>query len=151
MNNSLFKTFQSPYHIVSLKSPRYKSVLKYLAVALLLLPVLFLVFKSFSMYLVGHAAVFVVLPLFLWMYLMSEQVTDVKLDVIKVFVILVVYFSYLTMLTWVMIRVFNPGFKYEYVLLSFGYIVLLGVVSVITVTAFFHHRYTQRVIERKKL
>jgi len=146
MNQALFKTFKSPYHAVTLQSSRYHKVMPYFVVLIMGLPLLFVIFKSFSVYLIAQVIVFLVFPVFLWVFLNTDQVSDIKLDIIKVFVIMSLYFSYLLGLCWIMVGIFQPLLKTEYLLLSLGYIILLLIVTIITTVVFFYHRYAQKII-----
>lgn len=149
MNQALFKTFKSPYYAVTLKSPRYHQILPYFIILIIGLPLLFVFFKSFSVYLIAQVIVFSIFPIFLWVFLNTDQITDIKLDIIKIFVIISLYFSYLIGLCWVMVVLFQPALKTEYLLLNLGYIILLFIVTIITTTVFFYHRYAQKIINVK--
>ena len=149
MRETLFQTFRSPYHASSLESPRYRRLVPYLAFIIVFLPVIFLIFKSFTIYLISHVLVFFLFPGFLWVYLMTEKLSDIKLDVIKVFVIITLYLSYLAGLVWVMIVFFNPSLKTEFIFLSLGYMALLLLTTIMVTGVFFYHRYAQRIIKRK--
>ena len=151
MNKSLFKTFNSPYHALSFKSSRYKHVVPYFAAVMLILPLLFIIPQSFSVYLVSQVVIFILFPIFLWVHLNTDQVTDIKLDIIKVFVFITIYFSYLLILAWIMIQIFKPDFLLEYVILTIGYISLLFVMALIVTATFFYHRYAQRIIKESKI
>lgn len=148
MYDRLFQTFKSPYQIVTLESRRYRHITRCLFVLLVVLPVLFLLVRTPETYFWSRVVVLAVFPLSLWLYLKSEEVSDLKLDAIKIFTAASVYFLYLTFLIWVMIRMFNPALKLGFVLLSLGYIFLLAVISVIVVFTFFHNRYARRIISR---
>ncbi len=151
MNSSVFKTFVSPYHAFSLHSARYRHVVPYCVFALVALPLLFLFFRSISVYYMGHVIVFILFPLFLWVYLNTDEVTDIKLDVIKVIVLTTFYFSYLLALSWVMTRVIKATLTFEYMLITLGYIFLLFIVAVMITGASFFHRYAQRIIREKNI
>ena len=149
MNQALFKTFKSPYHAVTLESPRYHQILPYFIILIIGLPLLFVFFKSFSIYLIAQVIVFLIFPIFLWVFLNIDKVTDIKLDIIKIFVIISLYFSYLLCLCLVMVVLFQPALKTEYLLLNLGYIILLLIVTIITTAVFFYHRYAQKIINVK--
>lgn len=149
MRDTLFQTFRSPYHVSSFKSSRYKSFVPYLAAFIVFLPISFLIFKSFTIYLISHLLVFFLFPGFLWVYLMTEKLSDLKLDIIKVFVIITLYLSYLAGLVWVMIIFLKPSLKTEFIFLSFGYMALLLIATIMVTGVFFYHRYAQRIIKRK--
>ena len=149
MHNALFQTFRSPYHVASLESSRYRHLVPYLAIFIIFLPVAFLIFKSFTIYLISHILVFFLFPAFLWVYLMTEKLSDIKLDVIKVFVIMTLYLSYLAGLVWIMIILLKPSLKIEFIFLSLGYMLLLLLATIMVTGVFFYHRYAQRIIKRK--
>lgn len=151
MNSSLFKTFVSPYHAFSLHSSRYRHTVPYCVAALIVLPLLFLFFRSISVYYIGYVVVFILFPFFLWIYLNTDEVTDMKLDVIKVVVLTTLYFSYLLALSWVMTRILKATLTLEYMLITLGYIFLLFIVAVMITGASFFHRYAQRIIRAKSV
>lgn len=151
MNSPLFQTFVSPYHAFSLHSARYRHVVPHCVVALLALPLLFLIFRSVSVYYMGYVIVFILFPFFLWIYLNTDEVTDIKLDAIKVFVLTTFYFSYLLALSWVMTRILKAELTVEYMLITLGYIFLLFVVSIMITGVSFFHRYAQRIIRAKNV
>lgn len=141
MNHSLYKTFISPYQARSLKSTRYQAALKYVVVLIIIVPLLFLIFQSFVVYFLSHVVILFFFPIFVWIYLKTDEVTDFKLDIIKVCVILTFYCSYLLMLAWVMIRLFRPIFAPEFVLLNLGYNLALIMITIIVTAIFFRRRY----------
>ncbi|MFH1713442.1 MAG: hypothetical protein ABH896_04665 [Candidatus Jacksonbacteria bacterium] len=147
MNKLLFKTFKSPYHIATLQSSRYLQILPYLIVLIIIFPVLFLPFRSFSVYLISQIIVFLLFPIFLWVFLNADRYTDLKLDIIKVLALATIYFSYLLILCWAMVKLFQPTLKNEYLLLNLGYIFLLGIITVFITAIFFYHRYAQKIIK----
>jgi hypothetical protein len=149
MHTSLFNTFKSPYHAVSLKSTRYKKLIKYVIGVLVILPLLFFVFQSLGVFLAIHIAILILFPVFIWIYLLTDKISDVKLDVIKVCVIMCIYFTYLVSITWLTLKLFNPELKKEFVTMSLGYIILLTIISIIVIVTFFYHRYAQAIIKRK--
>lgn len=151
MLQSLFQTFRSPYNIVSFHSSRYRQALPYFVIGILVTPVLFLFFKSFLIFLLSQVAIFMLFPAFLWIYLNTDEVTDIKLDIIKVCVIISLYFSYLMMFTWFMILLFKPTLRAEYVFLNLGYLFLLLIVVIIVIITCFYHRYARNIIRRKKI
>jgi len=151
MHDALFNAFRSPYRVTALRSNRYKKVVHYLEGALVILPVLFLPLRSFSVYLGVQVAVLLLFPLFLWVYLRIDETTDVKLDVLKVFVIMVVYFTYLIALSWVMIVMFQPVLKAEYIVVNLAYVFILGLTSILIVAMFFHGRYARHFIHKKRI
>ncbi len=144
MNEAIFKTFNSPYHVLSLKSSRYKGVVHYFAALLIIIPLIFLPFHSFSVFLLSEVLTFVLFPIFLWSYLHTDEITDIKLDALKVCAMSTMYFSYLMGITWVMLKIFNPVFKKEYMLIKLGYIFLLVILTVIITAIFFYSRYTEK-------
>lgn len=149
MSNILFATFKSPYQTVTLQSSRYRQVMPYFVVLIIGLPMLFIFFKSFSIYLIAQVIIFLIFPIFLWVFLNTDKITDIKLDIIKIFVIISLYFSYLLGLCWVMVRIFQPSLKTEYLLLNLGYLLLLLIITIITASVFFYHRYAQKIINVK--
>ena len=147
MNQALIKTFNSPYHVLSLKSSRYKGVVHYFVAVIMVIPWLFLPFHSFVIFLLSEVLIFILFPLFLWSYLNTDEVTDIKLDTLKIFVISTAYFSYLLGVTWIMLKILNPLFKNEYMLIKLGYIFLLIIVTIIVTAIFFYNRYTSKRIK----
>ena len=151
MNQSLFQSFSSPYHAFSLASSRYRRAIPWFAGVLIVLPVLFLLFRSFSVYFIAQVLIFILFPIFIWADLNGDTMTDVKLDVIKVFVIGTLYATYLLILAWVMLAVFQPELKVEYMLINIGYIFLLLITGYIVAAASLFHRYAQKIIRDKKI
>ena len=151
MNAAILKTFNSPYHVLSLKSSRYKGIMRYFAALLIIIPLVFLAFHSFSVFLLSEVLTFMLFPIFLWSYLHTDEITDIKLDTLKVCVMSMMYFSYLMGLTWIMLKIFNPVFKKEYMLIKLGYILLLVILTVSITAIFFYNRYTEkRLIEHRE-
>lgn len=150
MNEALFKTFRSPYQVLSLKSSRYRMVVHYFIFALVALPVVFLPMRSFSLYMISEIIIFLLFPLFLWAYLNTEEVTDIKLDTIKVVVISTGYFAYLMAVSLLMTKIFNPVFRNEYMVVKLGYICLLAILTTIITMLFFYRRYAQKKIRAYK-
>jgi len=146
MSRILYNTFRSPYHYLTLETRRYRKVVPYLLVLMVILPLLFLPFKSFFVHLLSQVGIIILFPLFLWVYLNTDKETDVKLDVLKIFVIMTLYFSYFMLLTLVMARMLQPVLKNEFVFLNLGYVGLLFIIGLMVSAAFFHHRYTQRIL-----
>lgn len=151
MNPSLIQSFASPYHAFSLHSSRYRKTVPYFVLLLVILPLLFLFFRSISVYYLGHVVVFILFPFFLWIYLNTDEVTDIKLDVIKVVVLTTLYFSYLLILSWIMTRILKATLTFEYMMITIGYIVLLFIVAVMITAASFFNRYAKRIIRAKNI
>src|SRR3990167_6057422 len=150
MNKSLFKSFISPYNAWTINNSRYRQVVPFLVCVLLAIPVIFLPLRSFAAYLMGQVIVFLLFPIFVWVDLNTETETDMKLDVIKTFVMIILYSTYLMILAWIMIIVFKPSLRVEYMLVNIGYIFLLLIITVIVATVALYHRYAQNVIQQKK-
>lgn len=150
MNKTLFKTFISPYHAWTINNSRYRQVIPFFICVLVVMPLIFLPLRSFAAYLVGQVVVFLLFPIFVWVDLNTEAETDMKLDVIKIFVIIILYATYLMILAWVMLMVFKPSLRVEYMLVNIGYIFLLLIITVIVATVALYHRYAQNVIQQKK-
>lgn len=151
MNQSFFKSFNSPYHAFAFASNRYRRAIPWLAGILIILPILFLLFRSFSVYFVAQVVIFILFPLFIWADLNVDAVTDIKLDVLKVFAVGTLYATYLLILAWVMLAVFQPELKIEYMLINIGYIFLLLITGYIVAAASLFHRYAQKIIRDKKI
>lgn len=145
MNKSFYTTFVSPYYAFSYHSSRYRKVVPVCLVILMVLPLLFLIFRTFSVYLIAQVIVFVLFPVFLWIDLNTELVTDAKLDIIKVIVVVNSYAAYLLFLAWIMLGVFKPEFRIEYMLINIGYIFLLLISSFAVAAASLYHRYAQAI------
>ena len=109
----------------------YKRPYRLMLLGLIILPLFSLIIKNFDIYLISHALIMMIFPVFVWCYLESDKIKDIKLDIAKISLSLLGYSSYLLFLYFIIIRItkFKAGLSFLLIIIFY-----LGLLFVITVS-----------------
>jgi len=120
---------------------------------LFILPALFLLAQSLDIYFVSHILILILFPAFVWCYLESDKLRDLKLDVAKISFVSTSYFSYLLFLSFVILKVLKSSFTASFLLIEFLYLGLLLVIMmlIIAVLLFKHYRHRSKLLTKQSL